>query len=221
MAEAHYLVIIFLVLAPFLLASFSTLLSICFILTPFISAALSEVCVTFPWLLFFSAVGGKVWIGGKKGETLKDTRSEKQPETLEAGISRGEEGTGSSGGGGMRLSQFPSQSVVKTVSQSEQSVPSQRLLLNSPFHGCRGRGGTHFAKHERTLYMAVPSDSFPSSHPLSKYWHRTRKASCISLSCIRHFVLLNYWYSCMVGGGGGWFCWTQPCPWVVFTHLLR
>lgn len=85
----------------------------------------------------------------KKNEMLKDRRSKKPSETLEAGSSRGEEETG-----GMKLSHFPSQSVVKLVSQSKQTVPSQWLLLNSPFHGCRGRGSTHFAKHERTLYMA-------------------------------------------------------------------
>lgn len=47
--------------------------------------------------------------------------------------------------GGMKLSHFHRQSVVKLVSQSIQTVPAQRLLaLNSAFHGCRGGGSTHF-----------------------------------------------------------------------------
>lgn len=40
------------------------------------------------------------------------------------------------GASGMKLSHFHSQSVVKLVSLSEQTVLAQRLLpLNSPFHG--------------------------------------------------------------------------------------
>lgn len=41
------------------------------------------------------------------------------------------------GASGTELSHFHSQSVVKLVSLSEQTVPAQWLLpLNSPFHGC-------------------------------------------------------------------------------------
>lgn len=41
------------------------------------------------------------------------------------------------GASGTKLSHFHSQSVVKLVSLSEQTVPALWLLpLNSPFHGC-------------------------------------------------------------------------------------
>lgn len=62
----------------------------------------------------------------------------------------------------MKLSHFHSQSVVKLVSQSIQTVPTQRLLaLNSVFHGCRGGGSTHFGTWKNTLHGRVPSDSSP------------------------------------------------------------
>lgn len=64
--------------------------------------------------------------------------------------------------GGMKLSHFHSQSVVKLVSQSIQTVPTQRLLaLRSAFHGCRRGGSTHFGTWKNTLHGRVPSDSSP------------------------------------------------------------
>lgn len=150
--------------------------------------------MTFPWLPF-SCCCGKWGMNRKKKKKKKKWKEHWKTGEVRNRLRR--QNPSRRRRGGTALSHFPSQSVVKTVSQSEQAAPSQRLLLNSPFHACRGRGGTHFAKHERTLYMAVPSDSYP----LSKYWHGPWKASCILLSCIRHFVLLNYWYSWKGGEG--------------------
>lgn len=62
----------------------------------------------------------------------------------------------------MKLSHFHSQSVVKLVSQSEQTVPAHCLLpLNSPFHGCRGRGSTHFAKNMKEHFTWQSPFGFP------------------------------------------------------------
>lgn len=92
----------------------------------------------------------------------------------------------------MKLSHFHSQSVVKLVSQSEQTVPAQWLLpLSSPFHGCRGRCSAHFAKHERTLYMAESLQILP---PLCTCCQNidTEGGKQAAFYYIRHFVLLNY-----------------------------
>lgn len=160
LSPAHYLVIILLSAAPFLLASLPFVHSFRFVLfsaslsSPQLSPSPSVLCsillvslITLPFRFCLLQWEVRMCKNEQNECKKKDRRSKKTSEKLPAGaaakyiyIYKIRRSTG-----GMKLSHFHSQSVVKLVSQSIQTVPAQRLLaLNSAFHGCRGGGSTHF-----------------------------------------------------------------------------
>lgn len=182
MAVAHYLVIIFLSAARVRLASLPFVHSFPFVL--FLSPSSLQLspspCAFLPRPYNFNNLpytpvfccGRWEWGGIKRrGEGGVEAQSEKKNERAT------EAWDGDGGASGTELSHFHSQSVVKLVSLSEQTVPALWLLpLNSPFHGCEMEEEVvplwNMKEH---FTWRSPPGSLPPSHLLSKYWLRRGK----------------------------------------------
>lgn len=95
---------------------------------------------------------------------------------------------------------FPaSQSLQKPLSQNRQQ-PHSGCFLNSLFHGRGWRWREipltlrNMKEHFARWSPLIPLPLHTHCQNIDTGW---RKVSCISLSCFRHFVLLNYWLCCV------------------------